>query len=105
MSAAPSDDELAALTGAAPVRSDDPAPDVMRVWRPNWPVLEVFFAALNSCCWRMAPMGGVPLGLDWLQVKALADGHSLTWDRSTMADLQIAEATAREIWAARAPKR
>lgn len=45
-------------------------------------------------------MGGPPIGLDWTQVRALADGFGVAWDRTTISLLQAAEADLANHWLA-----
>lgn len=99
--------ELAALTGdedARPARPepDPPEPDPageIRLWRPLWPVFELF--ALLGRSWRYPAFGGPPIGLDWTQARAMAEGLGVAWDRDTLTLLQAAEGVAADLWAAR----
>lgn len=89
------------LTGtAAPVAeaAAEPPPDVVRVWVGNWPFFELFIAAERL--WRYPAMGGPPIGLDWTQLRALADGYGVAWNRDAMVMLQAAETEAATLWLA-----
>ncbi|ALG75049.1 hypothetical protein VY88_26290 [Azospirillum thiophilum] len=104
MSARPTASDWAELTGKpAPDGAEDdspadPAPDVVRVWSGVWPIFELFTMAERV--WRYPALGGPPIGLDWGQVRALADGYGVPWDRETLTLLQAAEVEAAGIWTA-----
>ncbi|SMH62529.1 DUF1799 domain-containing protein [Azospirillum agricola] len=92
--------DWAELTGAEPVAeaAREEAPDIVRVWAGVWPVFELFIAAERL--WRYPALGGPPIGLDWAQLRVLADGYGVPWDRTTLVLIQAAEAEAGGIWLA-----
>ena len=71
---------------------------MVRVWSGVWPIFELFIAAERV--WRYPPLGGPPIGLDWTQVRALADGYGVPWERETLILMQAAEVEAARIWTA-----
>ncbi|HYH17569.1 MAG TPA: DUF1799 domain-containing protein [Azospirillum sp.] len=68
-----------------------------------WPIFALFDAARRM--WRKPPMGGVPLGLDLLQVRQLADAHGVPWDAETVTSLQAMEEAALAVWEAEYERR
>lgn len=103
---------MAALTGEDPPADAAPAeateePRRYVVLTALWPIFELFTAAER--CWRIEPMSGVPLGLDLLQVRQLADAFGVAWDAEALRHLQAMEAAALKVWLAeikrRQPKR
>jgi hypothetical protein len=72
--------------------------EVIPLHRPLWPHLELFMACERS--WRYPPMGGPPIGLDWSQVRPLAEGLGVAWNRETIDRLQAMEHEAATIWTA-----
>lgn len=95
---APDAAELAALTGDedAPTPPEPVPGGSIRLWRPLWPVFDLFDRLAR--CWRYPALGGPPVGLDWTQARALADGFGVPWDRDTLTLLQAAEEEAAGIW-------
>lgn len=85
-------------TPAATEPAEETGPEVVQVWPAVWPVFELFIASERS--WRYPPMGGPPVGLDWTQVRALADGYGVAWERRTLDLLRAAEGEAAGIWLA-----
>jgi hypothetical protein len=75
----------------APAKAE---PRRVTLYRPLWPVMELVIWSVG--CWRYAPGGlmgaGPPLGYDWPQVRALADGAGVNWDRENLILLKAAEA-------------
>lgn len=67
------------------------------VWAPVWPVF-AFFADWLVRCWRYPPLGGPPLGLDWVQAQALAAAAHLPWDGTTCENLRLMEEAALTVW-------
>lgn len=45
-------------------------------------------------------MGGPPIGLDWAQVRPLAEGLGVAWDADTIRWMQAMETEAAGIWTA-----
>lgn len=45
-------------------------------------------------------MGGPAIGLDWAQVRPLADGLGVAWDRQTIQLMRAAEDEAAKVWTA-----
>lgn len=70
----------------------------MRVWAPVWPLFELFAACATA--WRHPPLGGPPLGLDWVQVQALAAAFAVPWNRETVVLMQAMEGAAGAVWLA-----
>ncbi len=46
-------------------------------------------------------MGGPPIGLDWAQVRPLAEGLGVAWDADTIDLMQAMETEAATIWTAK----
>lgn len=72
--------------------------EIIPLHRPLWPHMELFMACER--CWRYPPMGGPPIGLDWSQVRPLADGLGVVWNRETIDWLQAMEREAATLWTA-----
>lgn len=87
------------LTGDEDAADEPPEPDPggeIRLWRPLWPVFELF--TMLGRCWRYPALGGPPIGLDWMQARPLAEGLGLAWDHNTLTLLQAAEDEVAGIW-------
>lgn len=48
--------------------------------------------------WRYPALGGPPQGLDWAQVRSLADALEVPWTGETLDLMQAMEAAAAEVW-------
>lgn len=62
-----------------------------------WPLFDLFRRSERA--WRYPPQGGPPLGLDLVQVRAIADALQVAWDTDTLDALQAMEATASKVFA------
>nr|WP_281378924.1 DUF1799 domain-containing protein [Azospirillum oleiclasticum] len=71
---------------------DEPRPFPVTLWRPAWPLFELFVAA--DRVWRYPAMGGPPIGLDLVQLRQLADAFGIAWDRETLVLVQAMEMAA-----------
>jgi len=68
------------------------------VWPGNWRALELFFGCRTQ--WRVGPQGGV-LGLDYQGVAALFRMRRVKDQEAMLADLQVMEAAALEVFNAK----
>lgn len=75
------------------------APEHIGVWPENWGAVRVFLAMGTQ--WRRAGMGGVPVGLDYAALPAIAGALGVPADADLLARLRVMEAEAGQILRAR----
>lgn len=83
---------------------EDYVTDVIEVWPDNERALGVF--RLVGTRWRIPPMGGVPIGLEWQSIYPLMDRQGLDADdwNALHGDLMVMEQAALETMREFAPK-
>lgn len=92
---------MSAEQTAALLRRHRPASQVCELLPENWPAMRLFLAMDTQ--WRRAGMTGVPTGLDYAAIPAVAGMLGLPADEDLLARLRVLEAEAVKAMLGRAP--